>query len=67
MRLLEHRVHPLPEAHLGSDAGPDRYLFGNMGVGCQKLSEDNLGEPSALIQARVEVAREQQRQRFVNE
>jgi magnesium chelatase family protein len=30
----------------------------------EKLSDDRLGEPSAAIQARVETARERQRQRF---
>jgi magnesium chelatase family protein len=30
----------------------------------EKLSDERLGEPSAAIQARVEAAREQQRQRF---
>ena len=30
----------------------------------KKLSDDRLGEPSAAIQARVEAARERQRQRF---
>jgi magnesium chelatase family protein len=30
----------------------------------EKLSDDRLGEPSAAIRARVEAARERQRQRF---
>jgi len=30
----------------------------------KKLSDDRLGKPSAAIQARVEAARERQRQRF---
>jgi magnesium chelatase family protein len=33
----------------------------------EKLSDDRLGEPSAAIQARVEAARERQRQRFGND
>src|SRR5512142_966282 len=33
-------------------------------VDYQKLSDDRLGEPSAIIQARVEQARELQRRRF---
>ena len=35
-------------------------------VDYQKLSDDRLGEPSAAIQARVEAARERQRQRFAS-
>jgi magnesium chelatase family protein len=34
-------------------------------VDYEKLSDDRLGEPSANVQARVEAARERQRQRFV--
>jgi magnesium chelatase family protein len=34
-------------------------------VDYEKLSDDRLGEPSATIQARVEAARERQRERFV--
>jgi len=33
----------------------------------EKLSDDRLGEPSVTIQARVEAARERQRQRFANQ
>ncbi len=33
-------------------------------VDYEKLSDDRLGEPSAAIRARVEAARERQRQRF---
>jgi magnesium chelatase family protein len=32
----------------------------------EKLSDDHLGEPSANVQARVDVARERQRERFAN-
>ena len=32
----------------------------------QKLSDNRLGEPSSIIQARVEVARQRQRERFAN-
>jgi magnesium chelatase family protein len=35
-------------------------------VDYEKLSDDRLGEPSANVQARVEAARERQRQRFAN-
>jgi len=35
-------------------------------VDYEKLSDDRLGEPSAKVQTRVEVARERQRQRFGN-
>jgi magnesium chelatase family protein len=36
-------------------------------VDYEKLSDDRLGEPSAKIQERVEVARERQRQRFADQ
>ena len=35
-------------------------------VDYEKLSDDRLGEPSADVQARVEAARERQRQRFTD-
>ncbi len=35
-------------------------------VDYEKLSDDRLGEPSANVQTRVEVARERQRERFTN-
>ena len=35
-------------------------------VDYEKLSDDRLGEPSANVQARVEAARERQRERFDN-
>ena len=35
-------------------------------VDYEKLSDDRLGEPSAQVQARVEAARERQRERFDN-
>ena len=35
-------------------------------VDYEKLSDDRLGEPSANVQARVEAARERQRQRFTD-
>jgi predicted ATPase with chaperone activity len=34
-------------------------------VDYQKLSDDRLGEPSSIVRARVEAARERQRQRFL--
>jgi len=36
-------------------------------VDYDKLNDDRLGEPSAKVQARVESARERQRQRFVSQ
>ena len=36
-------------------------------VDYEKLSDERLGEPSANVQARVEAARERQRQRFANQ
>ena len=55
----------LPEAHLGSADGPHRHPHaGAKGGDSQKLRDMRPGETSAEVRARVEAARERQRQRF---
>jgi len=61
--VLESGDHTLPKTHLRPDARPDRYPEVPW-VDYEKLSEDRLVEPSAVIQERVEAAREIQRERF---
>ena len=49
-----------------ADLGSDNIHMDVPRVEYEKLSDDRLGEPSAAIRARVEVARERQRQRFAS-
>jgi magnesium chelatase family protein len=60
------RGQPQPEAYPPAPPGPHRHAkrIKVPRVEYEKLSDERLGEPSAAIQARVEAARERQRQRF---
>jgi magnesium chelatase family protein len=67
--LVERDGQTLPEAHLRLVAGPRRSVIGqhpHRGAPpeYERPSDSRLGKPSAAIQARVEAARERQRQRF---
>ncbi len=71
MHLLDDDGQPLPEARQraahGSQAQPPFGIDIHVEVPAvkyEKLSDDRLGEPSAIVRARVEAAREIQRRRF---
>jgi len=71
MHLLHDDGQPLPEARQRAAHGPQAQPpFGIdihvevPTVKYEKLSDDRLGEPSAVVRARVEAAREIQRRRF---
>jgi len=72
VHLFVEHDHPLPQAHLRPAAGSHRHprrsaarrVRPRRSEANGKLADDRLGEPSADIRARVEKAREAQRQRF---
>src|SRR5512137_637624 len=71
VHLLHNDGQPLPEARQRTADGPQAQPpFGIdihvevPTVKYEKLSDDRLGEPSAVVRVRVEAAREIQRRRF---
>ena len=71
MHLLHDDGQPLPEARQRAAHGPQAQPpFGIdihvevPAVKYEKLSDDRLGEPSAVVRGRVEAARQIQRRRF---
>ncbi len=71
VHLLHDHGQPLPEARQRTAHGPQAQPPLGIdihvevpAVKYEKLSDDRLGEPSAVVRARVEAAREIQRRRF---